>query len=74
MTEAVSSMTHFAFNNFDIICILAYIFSKNTASMRVLEKAGYVLQGVLTQTVIKAGEVMDEHIYVAYQDDRSKDS
>jgi RimJ/RimL family protein N-acetyltransferase len=65
-TEAVKLITQYAFNNFDIICILAFIFSKNPASMRVLEKAGYVPQGVIKQSVVKNGEVMDEHIYIAY--------
>jgi ribosomal-protein-alanine N-acetyltransferase len=45
---------------------MAFVFSKNTASMRVLEKAGYILQGVLKQTVVKGGVIMDEHVYVAY--------
>ncbi len=66
MTEAVKLVTNYAFNNFDIICVMAFIFGKNRGSMRVLEKAGYVQQGVLKQTVIKAGEIMDEHVYLAY--------
>ncbi|GGH22287.1 GNAT family N-acetyltransferase [Mucilaginibacter phyllosphaerae] len=65
-TEAVRLVTAYTFTNFDIICIQAAIFSKNPASMRVLEKAGYTLQGVLKQSVIKNGEVMDEHVYIAY--------
>lgn len=67
-TEAVKLLTEYAFKNFDIICILAFIFGKNKASMRLLEKAGYVEQGVLKQTVVKAGVVMDEPVYVAYRD------
>ena len=66
MTEAVKLITGYAFNNFDVICVLAFIFGKNTGSMRVLEKAGYIQQGVLKQSVIKAGEIMDEHVYAAY--------
>lgn len=65
-TEAVKLVTKYAFESFDVICVLAFIFSENEASMRVLEKAGYTLQGMLKQTVIKGGEVMDEHVYVAY--------
>lgn len=67
MTEAVKLLTAYAFENFDIICLMAFVFSKNQASMRVLEKAGYMRQAVLKQTVIKAGEIMDEHVYVAYK-------
>jgi ribosomal-protein-alanine N-acetyltransferase len=66
-TEAVKLITNYAFNNFDIICVMAFVFGKNSKSMRVLEKAGYVQQGILKQTVIKAGEIMDEHAYVAYK-------
>ena len=67
MTEAVKLITNYAFDNFDIICVMAFVFGKNKASMRVLEKAGYVEQGILRQTVVKNGEVMDEHIYTAYR-------
>ncbi|RYU87918.1 N-acetyltransferase [Mucilaginibacter terrigena] len=67
ITEAVKLVTDYAFNNFDIICIMAFIFSNNTASMRVLEKAGYIKQAELKQTVIKNGEIMGEDVYVAYR-------
>lgn len=67
MTEAVKLITNYAFFHFDTICVMAFIFSKNYGSMRVLEKAGYVRQAVLKQTLIKGGEVMDEHIYVVYK-------
>jgi ribosomal-protein-alanine N-acetyltransferase len=69
MTEAVKLITDYAFTHFDTICVMAFVFGKNRGSMRVLEKAGYVQQGVLKQSVIKGGEVMDEHIYVAYRND-----
>jgi ribosomal-protein-alanine N-acetyltransferase len=66
MTEAVKLVTQYAFTYFDAICVLAFIFDRNAASKRVLERAGYTQQGVIKQSVIKAGEVMDEHIYAAY--------
>lgn len=31
--------------------------------MRVLEKAGYIKEGIMRNAVIKNGEVMDEHLY-----------
>jgi [ribosomal protein S5]-alanine N-acetyltransferase len=31
--------------------------------MRVLEKAGYQKEGILRNTIIKHGEIMDEHVY-----------
>lgn len=67
ITEAVGLITDYAFSNFDIICIQAFVLGKNPASMRVLEKAGYNKQGVLKQSVMKNGEIFDEHVYAAYR-------
>ena len=64
--EAVKLITAYGFNNLDIICIQAAILSKNPKSMRVLEKAGYIKQGVLKGSVIKNNEILDEHVYAAY--------
>ena len=66
MTEAVKLVTKYGFNNFDIICIQAGVYSKNPPSMRVLEKAGYTLQGIIKGSVFKNGEILDEHIFTAY--------
>jgi ribosomal-protein-alanine N-acetyltransferase len=65
--EAVKLVTHYAFKNLDIICIQAMVLSKNSKSMRVLEKAGFEKQGILKQSVIKNNEVYDEHVYAAYK-------
>lgn len=65
VTEAVQLITTYAFSNLEVICIHARVLSKNPASMRVLEKAGYVKQGILQQSVIKNDEILDEHFYVA---------
>lgn len=63
ITEAVKVVTQYAFENLGIIRIQAGVLSQNPASMRVLEKAGYVKEGVLRNAAIKHGEIMDEHIY-----------
>jgi ribosomal-protein-alanine N-acetyltransferase len=67
--EAVKLVTDYGFKKLDIICIMAFVFSTNPKSMRVLEKAGYTQQAVLKQSVIKNGAVLDEHVYVAYRTD-----
>ncbi|HEY0245863.1 MAG TPA: GNAT family protein [Mucilaginibacter sp.] len=67
MTEAIKLVTDYAFSNLNIICIQALVLSKNAASMRVLEKAGYMKQGILKQSVIKNNQVFDEHVYAAYK-------
>ncbi|MFI5160869.1 MAG: GNAT family N-acetyltransferase [Sphingobacteriales bacterium] len=63
VTEAVKLITNYAFENLDLIRIQAGVLSKNPASMRVLEKAGYLKEGISRNAVIKHGEVLDEHVY-----------
>ena len=46
-TMAVAKMTDFAFSHFDLDRIQAEVFEWNPASSRVLEKAGYSLEGRL---------------------------
>ncbi|WP_345949910.1 GNAT family protein [Mucilaginibacter sp. PAMB04274] len=63
MPEAVKLITNYAFAHLDIICIQAFIFSGNPASMRVLEKAGYEKQGVIKHSIVKRGKIWNEHVY-----------
>ena len=63
MPEAVKLITHYAFTRLDLIRLQASVYSKNPASMRVLEKAGFIKEGVMRNAVIKNGVVMDEHLY-----------
>jgi RimJ/RimL family protein N-acetyltransferase len=63
MTEAVKLVTDYAFKQLRFIRIQASVYSKNPASMRVLEKAGYQKEGILRNAVVKNNVVMDEHIY-----------
>ena len=63
MPEAVKLVTEYAFNHLGFIRVQASVYSKNPASMRVLEKAGYTKEGVMRNAVIKNGVVMDEHMY-----------
>jgi RimJ/RimL family protein N-acetyltransferase len=63
MPEAVKLVTEYAFKKLDFIRIQASVYSKNPASMRVLEKAGYIKEGIMRNAVIKQGVIMDEHLY-----------
>jgi ribosomal-protein-alanine N-acetyltransferase len=63
VSEAVKLVTNYAFTQLDLIRLQASVYSKNPASMRVLEKAGYQKEGVMRNAVIKNGVVMDEHLY-----------
>ena len=62
-SEAVKVFTAYAFATYDIIRIYAYVFSNNPASARVLEKAGYELEGCLRKAVFKDGKVLDMQVY-----------
>jgi RimJ/RimL family protein N-acetyltransferase len=43
--------------------MFAVPFAENEASARVLEKAGYVLEGRLRRSVIKEGRILDQMLY-----------
>lgn len=62
-TEAVSGITAWAFENYDLARIYAGVLAWNPASARVLEKAGFQFEARLRQAVTKAGITMDELLY-----------
>lgn len=62
-TKAVKAVTDYVFANFDVVRISAGIFEWNTASMMVLEKNGYVLDGILKKSIFKDGKIIDQYLY-----------
>lgn len=62
-TRAVRTLTEYAFKNFDLNRLYAGVFEWNPASVRVLEKAGYTLEGRRRQGVVKDGRLIDELMY-----------
>jgi len=63
-TAALESLTEYAFFTHDLVRINACVFAWNPPSMRVLEKAGYVKEGVRRACVFKDGEIIDDHVFV----------
>ena len=63
MTEAVKQICKYVFEKSDIIRIYAEPFAYNTASCRVLEKAGFQYEGTLRNNAIKNGKVIDMKMY-----------
>lgn len=63
ISEAVNATTEFAFANFDLCRIWASVFDRNPASMRVLEKAGFVREGILRKSATKNGATLDTVLY-----------
>ena len=63
MTEAVRQICDVAFDELDILRITGLVNAPNIASQRVLEKNGFIREGLLRSAVYKDGEVYDLCIY-----------
>ncbi len=62
-TEALKAVTRYAIDSHDFKRIYAVPYAPNTASARVLEKAGYSLEGRMRKSAIKDGKVIDQLLY-----------
>ena len=62
-TAAVRALSTYGFKELSLTRIFAVPLISSTASMRVLEKAGYVREGVLRRSAIKEGIVLDQVLY-----------
>ncbi|PYI81176.1 MAG: hypothetical protein DMF05_03925 [Verrucomicrobia bacterium] len=63
MTEAVTAVTDSCFDNFPLHRISGEVFANNPASVRVLEKSGFIFEGRLKDNVVKEGQVLDSLLY-----------
>ena len=68
-TVAVSGITRFAFEAYDLERLFAVVNVSNPASSRVLEKVGYQLEGRMRRSAIKDGIVRDQFLYAIIRDD-----
>jgi ribosomal-protein-alanine N-acetyltransferase len=62
-TDALQAVTAYAIEHHGLTRVFAIPFASNTASCRVLEKAGYVLEGRLRRSAIKDGVIVDQLQY-----------
>ncbi len=62
-TDALRAVTAFAVKQHRLTRVFALPFEDNAASCRVLEKAGYVLEGRMRKSAIKGGKVVDQWLY-----------
>lgn len=67
VTGAVQAIVPVAFARYDIVRIQAGIFSNNPASMRVLEKCGFVREAVHKDAVTKNGMTLDEVMFARFR-------
>ena len=63
MSEVVPAFVDYCFEKFSLKRIYATTYTRNPASARVLEKSGFILEGVLRNNVIKDEEVLDSLLY-----------
>ena len=63
MTKAVEEMCRTGFEAWDIVRIYAEPFAHNAGSRRVLEKAGFALEGVMRSGIWKNGRLRDYCMY-----------
>lgn len=63
MTKIICRMTDTIFLNYPIIRVQAEPFSFNTASCRVLEKAGFMMEARKKLAVTKNGQIYDSFLY-----------
>lgn len=62
-TSAVKQVRDHVFAHSDILRIFAEPFAHNIASCRVLEKAGFLYEGLLRSNAVKNGAVVDMKMY-----------
>jgi RimJ/RimL family protein N-acetyltransferase len=62
-SEAVVLVTGYAFDTLNLLRLFALPFADNLASARVLEKAGYVYEGILRSSSVKYGVPRDQLLY-----------
>ncbi len=69
VTAALRQLVPVVFDEWpEVQRIFAGVFAHNTASMRVLEKAGFVPEGVLRRALLKHGRVSDDHLFAVWRE------
>lgn len=63
MSAAVRPTVEYVFSRTDLVRLEAPVFEWNPGSMRVLEKCGFVREGVLRKSVFKDGQLIDSVMY-----------
>jgi RimJ/RimL family protein N-acetyltransferase len=69
MTAAVRAVVRHGFEQLPLNRIEAYVYVTNPASVRVLEKCGFALEGRLRKSVVKDGQLLDSLLYARVRED-----
>jgi ribosomal-protein-alanine N-acetyltransferase len=69
MTDALGVFVKYAFDRLELLRLTAHVFDFNIASARVLEKNGFILEGLLRKHFYKDGKLVDARIYGLLKDE-----
>jgi ribosomal-protein-alanine N-acetyltransferase len=68
-TAALKGSTRYAIAAYGLWRVFAVPFSENAASIRVLEKAGFVREGLMRRSAVKDGRILDQVLYAFIVED-----
>ncbi|QDU95930.1 hypothetical protein Pla8534_37490 [Lignipirellula cremea] len=68
MTDVVKCVCRFTQQNCGVVRITAHVFATNPASARVLEKCGFVYEGLLRKYYRKNGEYLHARLFALVSD------
>ena len=63
ISQAIQVFIKYSFEELNVLRIFAKVFDKNISSWRVLEKAGFKLEGIQRQHVYREGVFLDDRLY-----------
>jgi len=73
-TAAVRAVTRCGLETLDLTRIFAVPFASSSASIRVLEKCGYICEGTMRRSAIKEGAVINQVLYALTDEDFARRS
>ena len=67
-TKAIGMIIKYGFESLHLTRVFAGVFENNKASMKVLEKNGFVLECIKRKAVFKNNQILDEYYYAKIND------
>jgi [ribosomal protein S5]-alanine N-acetyltransferase len=68
-TAAIRALTGYGFETLDLTRIFAVPFASSSASIRVLEKCGFLREGTMRRSAVKEDVVIDQVLYAMTDED-----
>ena len=69
ITKAVRTFCGYLFANYNFNHLTASVYEGNAASIKVVQKVGFVLEGVMRKNVFKENRFLDQYIYGLLKED-----